>query len=169
MKQRILGLLVLSLALVVSVSADDAKPKKKDGQGKGKQRANAQLMKPFAAIELTDEQKAKVKVLVQKANEETKALREEAGLTPELTKKRGEAMKAARQAGLKGKELAAEVDKNSGMNEAQLAAVKKMGMMRTKLQKAVVELLTDEQKAQLPARLTGSEKKKEKGKKKKAE
>ncbi|WP_442509526.1 Spy/CpxP family protein refolding chaperone [Novipirellula sp. SH528] len=168
-----LSVLVLTLALVVTVSADDAKPKKKGERAGGKNAGVAQLLKPFEAVDLTEEQTAKIKVLGKAMNEKSEAIREEAGITQELVKKRAEAMKAARESGKKGKELAAEVDAKAGLSEAQVNAMKKVTELRHKFMQDAVALLTPEQKENLPARVKGAgkeegkEKGKGKGKKKK--
>ncbi len=168
-----LSVLVLTLALVVTVSADDAKPKKKGERAGGKNAGVAQLLKPFEAVDLTEEQTAKIKALGKAMNEKSEAIREEAGITQELMKKRAAAMKEARESGKKGKELAAEVDAKAGLSEAQVNAMKKVTELRQKFMQDAVALLTPEQKENLPARVKGAgkaegkEKAKGKGKKKK--
>ncbi len=152
MKRVLACLAVLALSAFVATSSfadDEPKKKKKGGEG-GKGKGNpvlTQAMKALEAANLTDEQKGKVKELAAKMMEETKALAGE-GLTAELTKKRGELMKAAREAGKKGKDLAAAA--NEGLSEAELAVVKKETQIQGKFRKAVLALLTDEQKAALP-------------------
>lgn len=173
MKQFVMTLSVVFLSAVVAFScvADDA-PKKKGNQG-GKKNAEApafaQMMKTLEKVELSDEQKAQIKQLAGKLQEETKALREE-GLTMELTKKRAEVMKAAREAGKKGKELQAAGDE--GFSEEEKAVLAKAGAAQTKFRNAVFALLTDEQKEVLPAaakRNLAPQQAKGKGKKAKAE
>ncbi|WP_372717783.1 Spy/CpxP family protein refolding chaperone [Novipirellula sp.] len=173
MKRRMLSVLVLTLALVVTASADDAKPKKKGERAGGKNAGVAQLLKPFEAVDLTEEQTAKIKALGKAMNEKSNAIREEAGVTQELMKKRAEAMKAARESGKKGKELAAEVDAKAGFSEAHVNAMKKVAELRQKFMQEAIAVLTAEQKEKLPARMKaagkaeGKEKGKGKGKKKK--
>ncbi len=170
MKRVISCLSVLALAAVVCVSAvaqDDAPAKKKKGKGGGGNSIVAQIMKSLEAAKLTDDQEAKIKELGAAVQEQIKALSTE-GLTPELTKKRAEALKAAREAGKKGKDLAAAA--NEGFSEAEKTVLTKSNEITTKFRKQVLALLTDEQKQALPEAvvrtLAGPEQGKGKGKKK---
>ncbi len=153
MKRVLTCLAVLALSAFVATSsfADDAPKKKKGadgGKGKGSP-ALAQVMKALEAANLTDEQKGKIKELAAKMKEATKSLADE-GLTEELIKKRGELMKAAREAGKKGKDLADAA--KEGLSEAEVAVLNKEMQAQGKFHKEVLALLTDEQKAALPER-----------------
>ena len=100
-------------------------------------------------------------------------MRDEAGITPALMKKRVEAQKSLKDSVKKGKELQAAINEAAGFTEAQSAAFAKVAEARTAFQKQVIALLTDEQKENLPQamkRLSAADsgKAKGKGKKKKA-
>ena len=69
---------------------------------------------------------------------------------------------------LKGKERFAEINKQAGLSEDQIEALKEIGKIRAKLQKDAIALLTDEQKQSLPERLQRTGKKRKGKKKKKA-
>ncbi len=165
MKSKTLSAIALSLALTMTVTADDAKPKK--GAKGGGNPAATQMLKQFEAVGLTEDQIAKVKEVAKKMGAESKSILEGAGITPDVMKKRAEATKAMKDSGKKGKELAAAVDKEAGLTEAQAEAMKKVAELRMKYQNEVIGMLTQEQKDKLPARLTGGGKPDAKPKKKK--
>ncbi|MGB7347093.1 MAG: hypothetical protein WBD20_22910 [Pirellulaceae bacterium] len=173
MKFMNIASLALAVLLVSPVMADDAvKEKKKNAKGnRGAASPAMQLIKQLEPVGLTEEQTTKIKELAKASAAADKALREEAGLTPELMKKRAEAQKELKDSGKKGKEMAAAVNEASGATEAQAAAFAKLNESRMKFQRAAMALLTDEQKANVPEKLqrmlkaAGGEK--AKGKKKK--
>lgn len=149
MKFQMFAAVCLAAWLTVPASAQDEAAGKKKGK-RGQQNVAAQMIKQLEKVSLTDEQIAKVKEMGKAAAVEMKAITEESGLTPELVKKRGEAMKEVRQSGKKGKEMTAAVNEAAGLTEAQAAAFAKLGQARQKFQKSVVAMLTDEQKENLP-------------------
>jgi hypothetical protein len=94
-----------------------------------------------------------VKVLGKAFSAKMKAMRDEAGITPELVKKRMEVQKSMKDSGKKGKELMAAVNEAAGYSETQTAALKQINDARVVFHTGVVALLTDEQKENLPERL----------------
>lgn len=148
---------ILCALLVAPVAmAQNEEGKKGRGQGKGAQSATATLLKQIAAATLTEEQTAKVKELGKKAEDEIKKLQSEAKLTPALLKKRREAAAALEDSEKKGKQRAQAIDAAAGINEAQAAALTKANALRLKLKQDAVKLLSDEQKAKLPAEFMAS-------------
>jgi hypothetical protein len=142
----------LALMFVSSSFAEDA-PKKKGKQAKGaKGPATAMMSKLTAAVDLTAEQKDKLEKAATELNTTMATLRAE-GLTPDLNKKKGEAMKKAREEGKKGKDLEAAVVASLNLTEAQQSAMKKAGEAQSTFQKTVAMILTDEQIAALPAQM----------------
>tara|TARA_R110002072_G_scaffold48705_4_gene133090 strand:+ start:14859 stop:15557 length:699 start_codon:yes stop_codon:yes gene_type:complete len=141
--------LALIACLAASASADD-KP-----EGKKKRAGNrdagawmaGNLGKTLEKVELTDEQKEKWNEAKKSFTAQVKDLREE-GLTPELMKKRNDAQKEAREAGLKGKELAAKL--NEGFSEEEQALFSKQQKAVRSLRASVAGMLTPEQMAALP-------------------
>lgn len=172
MKFKMFAVVVLGGLLAMPVMAqDDAAKAKEKGKRRGQPNVATQMLKQLSELNLTEEQTAKIKAMGAEAAKEMKAINTEAGLTRELMKKRAAAMKTARESGKKGKEMAAAVNEAAGLTEAQAAGFAKMALVRTKLQKGIVALLTDEQKANLPPamkRMTSEKKGKGKGKKKDA-
>ncbi|TWU55121.1 Spy/CpxP family protein refolding chaperone [Rubripirellula reticaptiva] len=169
MKFKMLGAIVMAAVLAAPAIADDADgaKKKKKGQNRGPS-ASAQIIKQLESVNLTEAQTAKIKELGKAADASMKTIREEAGLTPELMKKRMEAQKSVRETGKKGKEAAEAVNEAAGLTAEQSAAFAKMNEARTTFQKSVVALLTDTQKEGLPkAMLRTGKPAGEKGKKKK--
>jgi hypothetical protein len=151
---------VLGLAFVVLLSsavvAQDAPEKKKKRAAAGRNNAAANVLKQLEAVGLTDEQKTKIQELAKKSQSEMRAARTEAGITPEIMKARMEAQKEMRETIKKPAELAAAVNKKLGLNEAQIAAFKKAEANRAAMLKSAIALLSDDQKAKLPARLVKS-------------
>lgn len=148
MKFKMFAAALLAAVLVVPASADDAVKEKKGKRG-GASPA-AQIMKQLEAVELTDAQKDKIKELGKEAAATMKTITEENNLTPELLKKRQEAMKSLKDSGKKGKEMAEAVNDAAGFTTEQAAAFDKLNAARQAFQKNVVGMLTDEQKENLP-------------------
>ena len=140
----------LFVAMVVPSIADEKQEAKKKNAGKGQRDGSAQVLAQLKDVELTDEQVAKIKELNKAANEKMAAVREKAGITPELTKKRMEIQKKARETGKTGKELAELINREAGYNEGQAKAVAEMNTIRTSFRKSVVALLSKEQQEKLP-------------------
>jgi Spy/CpxP family protein refolding chaperone len=157
-----------SFISITSFADDTATQKKKNAGGASGSPIVTQTMKALDDVELTDDQKVKVKELATKLQDQIKALRSE-GLTPEISKKRADQMKAARDAGNKGKDLASAGEE--GFSDAEKALIAKSTEAEAKFRKDVYALLTDAQKEKLPeaAKKAMAPPEKGKGKKKKAE
>ncbi|KLU02984.1 putative signal peptide and transmembrane protein [Rhodopirellula islandica] len=141
--------LALIACLAASATADDkpeAKKKRAGNRAAGAWMAQ-NLSKTLETVELTDEQKAKWNEAKTSFVAQMKELKDE-GLTPELMKKRTEAQKAAREAGLKGKEMAAKL--KEGFSEEEQALIAKQQKAAKALRVAVAGMLTPEQLAALP-------------------
>jgi Spy/CpxP family protein refolding chaperone len=160
MKYALKSLLVLALMVVVTVPAlaDDDAPKKKRKPkpaakaARGGNRQVAAMMKKLKDVELTAEQKEKIKAIGEKFGpklRETQAAVREAAGGREFARKRAEATKKAREQGLKGKELQAAVLKELDLTpEAQEAMKKAQTAVREvnrEFVAAVREVLTPEQ------------------------
>lgn len=125
--------------------------------------------------ELTEEQQAKVKAIIAEHKDElaelTKARR--AIITQETNKKMQAARKAAMAEGKKGRELQESIMKASGLTEEDLQKYsevqKKLSAATTELKKAVVAVLTVEQKEKAAIKIQATNKKKRKNNKKKTE
>ncbi len=157
--------LLASLITVPAVAEEEKAAKKKRNQGARKSAA-VLVLKQLEPVGLTEDQIAKIKEIGAASTEKMKSIREEAGLTPEIMKKRAAAQKSLREAGKKGKDLAAAINEEAGLNEAQAAALVKINESRQKFHKDVIAILTDEQKEKLPAklqRLTNAGERKNKG------
>ncbi|MCO8125275.1 Spy/CpxP family protein refolding chaperone [Stieleria sp. TO1_6] len=170
MKSKVLGL-AIALMLTTVVVADDADVKKKKKGAQAQRNPAANVLKQLKDVDLTDEQKTKIDALAKKSMAEMQTLRKEAGLTPELMKQRTAAQKEFKDSDKKPNEIFAAVNEKLGLNEAQVAALKKVNESRTELLKNSVALLSEEQQAKLPKRILqmskGKPEGKGKGKKKK--
>ncbi|NND99832.1 MAG: hypothetical protein HKN47_21130 [Pirellulaceae bacterium] len=168
---------VLALAAMLAVpamAADDEKAKKKGARGaRGAATPAAALIKQLEPVGLTEEQVAKIKEMGKASAASMKQIREDAGITGELMKKRSEAQKSLRDSGKKGKDLAAAVNEKAGITEAHAAAFQKLNEVRMKFNREVLAMLTDDQKANVPDKMQrllkapGGDKAKGKGKGKK--
>ena len=113
-------------------------------------------MARFKKVEFTAEQKTKIAEMTKKFVGEMQALRKESQslLTPEQRKARGAAMKAARAEGKKWKDIEAEINKATKIDESAMSKMKELQKKMQSLQKsnreAIEKLLTDEQKSSLP-------------------
>ncbi len=159
------ALLLAAVIAVPALAADDEKGKKKGKRGE--QNAATQLLKQLEEVGLTEDQVTKIKEIGKVAGAKMKEIREAAGITVELTKKRAEVAKSMKDSDKKGKELNAAVDKEAGYSEAQSAALAKANEVRTKFRGDVMALLTAEQKEKLPKQLQRAAKAGAKGKGKK--
>ncbi len=118
------------------------------GKGKGRQAINP-LLKAAEGLELTDVQKTKVAALGKEFTETMVALREK-GYTQALNKQKNEAMKKAREAGKKGKELQEETFASLKVTDAQKDVLKQAAEAQSKLHKGLAATLTKEQIDKLP-------------------
>lgn len=158
------ALCVAALMAVPALAADEAKKKKR-----GQRNASNQLIKQLEPVGLTEAQVAKIKELGKSAGAKMKEIRDAAGITTELTKKRAEVAKTMKDSDKKGKARIAAINQAAGISEAQAAALVEATKVRTKLQSDVIALLTDEQKEKLPKQMQRAAKagNKAKGNKKK--
>lgn len=145
------ALLIAAVMAVPAFAADEAKEKKKGRRGQ--QNAATQLLKQLEPVGLTEDQITKIKELGKVAGAKMKEIRDGAGITSELTKKRAEVVKSMKDSDKKGKELAAAINKEAGYTEAQVAALGESNKVRMKFRADVVAMLTDAQKEKLPKQL----------------
>ncbi len=175
MTLKSLATVALTVILVSPAFAqDDAKGKKKKNAQKGRSPA-AQLIKQLEPVGLTEDQVKKINEMAKASAAEAKKMKEDAGITTELLKKRTEAQKALKESGKKGKEMTAAVNEKAGITAAQAEVFAKLNTSRQKMQRAVIAMLTDDQKSKLPEKMqrllkaAGGKKKGGEKKKKKAE
>ncbi|MFO0821007.1 MAG: hypothetical protein U1A77_23880 [Pirellulales bacterium] len=171
MKTLLRTLAVVALALLISVPAVAQEKKKKGKGGNQTPQAVAAIQKQLEGLDLSDEQKGKIKeVVASYSGKLTEAQKKVGGLmTAEQRAKAKEATDKAKADGKKGKELRDAVEAAvglSGDDKAKMqAAQKEVNDLAGEFRKAVAEVLTDEQKAK--AGLNAPEK--GKGKKKKTQ
>lgn len=131
--------------MTVSATADEkAKPKKERTRNAD---PTQRITKTLEAVDLTADQQTAVKKATDQFQATMTKLRDD-GFNPELNKKRVAAMKEARKAGLKGKEMQAKVAETVSAEEAELLT-NAMKASRT-LRQSIAGILTDEQRAALP-------------------
>lgn len=147
---KFVGAIALACMMVTTAVADDKPEAKKKGARGGKAQAGAQLMKQLEAVGLTDEQLEKAKDLRAEVVKAMAALRKE-GLNGDLQKKRAALMKKAREAGKKGKDLAAAA--KEGFTDVESELLTKAAALNGKLRSSIIGMLTDEQKEKLPEAL----------------
>ncbi|MFN7629470.1 MAG: hypothetical protein ACK5PZ_21810 [Pirellula sp.] len=112
-----------------------------------------QFIKQFEPAELSQETTEKIKGVFGKAAKEVVAKRKQSGVTPEMLKKRNEAVKQARDEGKKPKEVR-EIGLNAlGGSEEQRKVVVETEELLAKARVEVGKLLTPEQKGKLPKQL----------------
>ena len=156
-------------------AAQDEEKKKKKGNRQGGRNVAGRMMARFKNVDLSDEQKNKMKEIVKKFSGKLQEMRKEQStlFTPEMRKARNEAGKKARAEGLKGKELQAALNKAAPVSEEVAGKLKalqqKMGGIQKELSQALTAVLTDEQKAKLPKRGQGNRGKKKNKKKEDAD
>ncbi len=150
---KTIGALTLAALMVApALAQDEAKSRKKNARA-GNNGAATQLIKLLKPVGLTDDQVTKIKELGKGVSIEMKKIRDDAGITAELTKKRAEVQKSMKDSDKKGKELLDAINEKSGFTAAQAAGLKKATAVRNKFRASVVALLTDDQKTKLPPRL----------------
>ena len=159
MKYALKSFLVLALMAIIAVPAmaDDAPKKKKKPKadaraGRGGGRQLAAIMKKLKEVDLTDEQKTKIKGIAAEYGPKLREAQAAVGKAlggKEAGKKRAAARKKGLADGLKGKELQAAVNDALGLSAEQLEAAKKAQAGAREVQQgfvaAVREVLTDEQ------------------------
>lgn len=166
---RVLFSLALAFVVTATCVAQDADKKKgKKATDRAIKNTTSQMMKAFAKVELTEEQQAKAKAIIEKhIGSLIEARKAQDGiLTDDQKKARTEAIAKAKEDGTKGAKLAAVGTKAMGLSKEDAKkysdAKKKVTATTAKIKGAIMELLTDEQKAAMPKRGKGK-----KGKKKK--
>jgi hypothetical protein len=163
---------VIALALVACLAASATADDKPDGKKKraGNRAAGSwmaeNLGKTLDAVDLTAEQKEKWTEAKKNFVAQMDELKAE-GLTNELKKKRTEAQKEARDAGLKGKEMAAKL--KEGFSEEEQALFAKQQKVTKAFRASVAGMLTPEQLKALPEQVrkqmtTAQQKRQGKGK-----
>jgi Spy/CpxP family protein refolding chaperone len=135
-------LLTLVLAVAAPLSAADKK-KKKPGK-----KAPVAVQVP-KGIELSEEQKQKVAELNKKYAPQLVEARKKIGLSKEQRQARAEAFKKARADGKKGKEIREAANAAAKLTDDQKAAADKLRTLQGEIRKALMGVLTDEQKAGL--------------------
>jgi len=161
-----LSLLLLAFAVITPTFADD-----KAKKGKKKKPAPVAIKVPSGVI-LNEDQRAKLAALNKEFGPKLAACRKDAAgiITADQRKARAAALKEAKAAGKKGKELREAAEAAFNVNEEQktkLAECKKaMGALQKEVRAGLAAILTDEQKAKLKAGRKGGKKGAEKGGKK---
>ncbi len=165
MKKLIVAILVFSMLTGASATsfAQDKAVKKNPAT-----LIVTQFLKQIEKAELTADQTAKAKELLTKAAEEASTKRMAGGITADILKKRTEALKSAKEAGKKGKEMQEAVEASLGLTEVQLKLYKETEAILTKAKMEIGKLLTPDQIAKLPEQAQAAFKAKEGGKKAKA-
>lgn len=164
-----LSLFLLAFAVITPTFAADKVNKTK------KKKPAPVAVKAPKGIELSADQKTALAALNKELGPKLAACRKEAAgiITADQKKAMGAAIKEARAAGKKGKEIreAAEAAGNiTGDQKTKQAECKKaMAALQKKVRVGLAGILTDEQKAQLKAGKKGGKKGAEKGDKKKTE
>ncbi len=155
-------LFTLSLALIFAANCmaqDETKtsrPQAKKAIERAVKSTMTQMMKAFEAAKLTDEQKEKAQVVVAKLVPKIVEARDAQNnlLTEEQKAKRKAALAKAKEEGVKGKKVAASAIKAMELSDEELKkfneANKKVTQASAKVKEAIMELLTDEQKASMP-------------------
>ncbi|MDB4671833.1 hypothetical protein OAF34_06825 [Pirellulaceae bacterium] len=168
---------ILGLAAVVLTTSTSAQDEKKKKRQNGSGQIQSQLMGAFKSVEMSEEQKKKMVEVAKKFSGQILQLRKDtqAILSPEQRKSRQQAMKEAKAAGKKGKEIVDAANASAGIDKEIVAKLKEIQKKSQAIQKeartALMALLSDEQKAGLPKKGKGNkgQGKKGKGKKKKSD
>ncbi len=148
------GVLLLGLVLSVAVMGwAEEKPKRKGPKAKPGVRAHgAPIMSWLKDIDLSEEQEAKLKEIIKEAGPKLVEVRKKMAdvLTDAQKTARQEAIKAAREAGKKGKEMReameAAVELTDEQKEAMKEIRKEMQEAMKTVQEQVMALLTPEQR-----------------------
>lgn len=165
-----LSRIVLTFALAAIIATPLIAQEKKKGNKKKKRGRRAFIaVRLPKSITLSDEQKTKYDAIIKEYSPKFLAVFQEQAkvLTPEQRKARGDAFKAAREAGKNRKETQAAVTAAVKMTDEQTKQTneiaKKSRALRQEARKKVMEILTDEQKKELnKGRKRGKGKKKKK-------
>lgn len=142
----------LCVVLAVAIMSPAMGQKAEKAKTPKARQAASPLVKAVQELELTDEQKAKVDAASKEYTESMAALRKQ-GLTPQLTKKRADALKVARESGKKGANLANEVLATLDISDEQKGLLKQASEAQSKLQKNLAAALTSEQIGKMPKQM----------------
>ncbi|MFO0869078.1 MAG: hypothetical protein U0935_08990 [Pirellulales bacterium] len=146
--------MALTILVACPVLAQDGKEKKKKGKGGGQTpQAVAALQKQLDTLDLSDEQKTKIKDVVGQFTTRLVDAQKKLGaiVSPEARKASAEALQKAKAEGKKGKELrdAAAAALNLSVDDRAKydAAQKELNAVVADFRQAVAAVLTEEQKA----------------------
>lgn len=157
MKTVLTSLLAVALIFAASMNLQAQEEKKKQKKGNNPTEASLleQTFKAIQKAEITAEQETAIKALIKEIAPKIVEAQTKAGsmLTNEQKKARGEALKKAREEGLKGKAVqdAANAALNLSEEEAKKykEAVAGAEQANKELKEKVMALLTEEQRAKL--------------------
>ncbi len=144
-------LLAVTAIFVSNASAQDSA--KAGGKAASETAMTNQFLKQFEPAALDQPTTDKIKEIFGKAAKEVVEKRKQAGVTPEMLKKRTDAVKQAREEGKKQKEVREFGLNAMGATEEQKQLVLETEDMLAKARIAVGKLLTDEQKSKLSKQL----------------
>ena len=161
--QRLL-IVGLALAAASAVMAQDKVGRRNGERPRAAKQRAVQLLpeKMLEGIDLTAEQKAKLEELKKESGPKIQEVRKQMQgiVTDEQRKARAEAMKAAKAAGKKGKEVQEAVETAAKLTDEQkaetAAARKAMGEFQKQLRERVLGLLTPEQKETIKEKMKKS-------------
>ena len=105
MRFNLMVVMLLSAVIIAPAFGDDATGKKKKKGKRNRHRSMAtNVINRLDAVQLTDDQVAKIKELAKDADEQAKEIRDQAGITNEMRKARVAAQKELKESSKKGKE-----------------------------------------------------------------
>ncbi|MFP6899559.1 MAG: hypothetical protein VCA36_01365, partial [Opitutales bacterium] len=155
-----LSLLLLAFAVITPTFADDKADKAK---AKKKKPAAVAINVP-KSIKLNEDQRAKLAALNKEFGPKLAACRKEAAgiITADQRKAQAAAIKEAKTAGKKGKEIREAAEAAANITEDQKTkraeCKKAMGALQKEIRAGLAAILTDEQEAQLKAGKKGGKK-----------
>ncbi|QDV57259.1 hypothetical protein [Rosistilla oblonga] len=117
MRRNTLVMVMLAVIALPAVAEEE-----KAGKGKAKKGGRnvaTQILKQLADVDLTDEQTEKIKAAGKVASVEMAKIRDEAGITGELMKKRAEAAKSLADSDKKGKQRNDAINEAAGLTKPQ--------------------------------------------------
>jgi hypothetical protein len=183
-KQLLLFTLALAFCFPSSLSAQEAeqqgaeapakvqkrKGKKKRGEEKQKAALGKRITKGFGKVELTDDQKEKLKQLIEKHFEDISAIKKKVDgyISKDDRKELNKATAAARKEGKKWAEATKIGHEAIGLSEEDQKAVvalnKERNSLHAKIKEAMVASFTDEQKEAMKKKIKNKKGKKNKKK-----
>ncbi|GEM_PF-1334029 len=158
-------MVVIALIAAPAITAEADKKKKKKKNRSRATRVVPRLDRQLAALELSDEQKAKLKELRASLAPKLAAARKKGKLSKTQREARSQAQKKAKSEGKKGKEVRAAVAAAAKLTDEQKVAQAEIRKLQGEYRRGVMGMLTKEQIAK--AGLKQPRKKKNKKKKKK--